>query len=177
MSGETAAAYALPPFRSVRMNVRAGRWSVAWVVIAVLIAICAAAINDPVDRVQFLRDWHLPTRVAQMEIAEHRALHGEGPDEADLEPLRRAVDTASGRSARVRDRKFLQIDRGSFNLSSSDDPGASHFTWRLARADGDATVFWICGYASAPGAASVADVSNLTNVPPQWLPSVCRTAP
>jgi len=159
------------------MNVRAGRWSVAWAIIVVLIVLCAAAMSDPFDRVKFLSDWHSPARVAQIEIAEHRALHGEGPDEADLEPLRRDVDTASGRSSRLRKGKFLQIDRGSFNLRSDDDPGASNFTWRLARADGEATVFWICGYASAPGAASVAGVTNLTDVPPQWLPSVCRVAP
>lgn len=159
------------------MNVRAGRWSIAWAVIAVLAALCVGATTDAVERVRYLRHWFLPTRVAQIEIAEHRALRGDGPDEADLDPLRRAVDTASGRSARLSDRKHLQIDRGSFNLHVGDDRVAGNLTWRLARADGDATVFWICGRAPPPDAATVAGVTNLTDVPPPWLPSVCRAAP
>lgn len=177
MSGETATACALTPYRSVRMNVRAGRWSIAWVVIAILSALCLDATADAVKRVLYLRHGFSLTRTAQMEIAEHRARHGDGPDEADVERLRRVATTASDISSKLGGRERLQIDRGSFNLRVGDDLVAGNLTWRLGRADGDATVFWICGYSPAPGAVTFANAPNLTDVPPQWLPPACRAAP
>lgn len=177
MSGETAASYARAPYRSVRLSVRAGRWSIAWVVVAVLAGLCIDSNTDAVKRVLYLRHGFSLTRTAQIEIAEHRARHGDGPDEADLEQLRRVAKTGSDTSSKLGGRERLQIDRGSFNLRVGDDLVAGNLTWRLGRADGDASVFWICGYSPAPGTVTFANAPNLTDVPPRWLPPVCRAAP
>lgn len=82
------------------MNVHAGRWSIAWVVVAALVALSAGATADMVGRVLYLRHWFAPMRTAPMTTGEHRVLYGDGPDEADIERLHRVVNTRSGASSR-----------------------------------------------------------------------------
>lgn len=149
-----------------------------WIIVLLLSSFALQAMMICVERVYFLGAWHAPGRTAQIEIGLHRALHGRGPEESDLQALRQKALLSDGSSQAMQaELSELQVRNGSFDLHLETTRTRGNLTWRLVEADGDATLFWICGYARPPAGVAASTLTNLTDVPPLWLPSVCRDTP
>jgi hypothetical protein len=157
-----------------------GRLVAPWIIVLVLCGVAMQSMMVYIDRVQFLGAWSAAADTARFEISMHRALHGGGPEEDDVEALRRLAP--GGGSSRADTSLLpglsgLQVRDGSFNLRIDTGRLRGNLSWLLVKADGDATLLWICGYARVPAGVTPPVLANLTDVPPPWLPSVCRNQP
>ena len=122
-----------------------GRLVAPWIIVIVLYGVALQSMMVCVDRMQFLRSWHAASRTAQIEIGLHRALHGQGPEDPDIESLRSDASSRGSSASSLPGPAELQVRDGSFNLRIETQRLSGNLSWLLAQADGNATLFWICG--------------------------------
>ncbi|HWU52196.1 MAG TPA: hypothetical protein VN153_05205 [Tahibacter sp.] len=154
-----------------------GRLVAPWIIVIMLCGVAMQSMVISIDRTQFLSAWHSASRTAQIEIGLHRAWHGQGPEERDVESLRPDASGDGSSAPLLPGLTKLQVHDGSFNQHIETRRLSGNLSWFLAQADGNATLFWICGYAAMPAGTTRPQLANLTDVPPLWLPSSCRNPP
>ncbi|MBN8741855.1 MAG: hypothetical protein J0H86_20280 [Xanthomonadaceae bacterium] len=178
MQGEVRPGGRRSPYSVTIPHSGRGRLVAPWVIVLLLCGMAMQSMMVCIDRTQLLGAWHAAARMAQIEIGLHRALHGQGPEERDIGPL---LPAASGGSSANKSLlpglTDLQVTDGSFNQRIGTRRLSGNLSWRLAQPDGNATLFWICGYAAMPAGMTQPQLPNLTDVPPLWLPSSCRNLP
>lgn len=162
-----------PPLDYARLTRVPLRWTLAWVIVALLGAEALSEYKVAIRRTEATGVWMAPVATARIEAALHRAFSGSGPDDIDMVRLRPGGD---GRGSVLPDAATLHFSDGSFDIAVAlRDEGPYRLGWRLATPADSPTVLWACGFARLPEDAR--ELPNPTTLPAPYLPPICRDLP